>query len=105
MTRADTGPASSPQNARNLGRSHKYEAFDALVPVSGDGITHELLNGLASRPDALKALRSTVIAPIPAGSGNALQINLEGPKRANDCAWAALAVIKGGLDLFEIAES
>lgn len=92
---AETGPASSEQNARNLGRNHDCSAFDALVPISGDGITHELLNGLASRPDAVHALQSTPIVPIPAGSGNALQLNLEGPQHANDCAWAALAAVKG----------
>lgn len=90
-----TGPPDSPSNASNLGRSHDVDAYDALVSVSGDGIVHELLQGLTSRPDALAALRATPIVPIPAGSGNALQINLEGPGRANDCAWAALAAIKG----------
>lgn len=98
---ADTGSSSSPSNATNLARSHDITAYDALVTVSGDGIVHEVLNGLASRPDAIAALRATPIVPIPAGSGNALQVNLEGPQRANDCVWAALAAIKGQSALFE----
>ena len=95
VTVVSTGPANSLTNAFNLGRDHDCSAFDVLVPVSGDGIVHELLNGIASRPDGLAALRSTPIAPVPAGSGNAISINLYGPSRANDCAWAALGAIKG----------
>ncbi|KAJ7868490.1 ATP-NAD kinase-like domain-containing protein [Mycena leptocephala] len=67
-----TGPASSPTNAANIARNVDLAAYDALVPVSGDGIVNELINGLASRPDARTALR-VPIAPIPAGSGNACQ--------------------------------
>lgn len=33
--------------------------------------------------------------PIPAGSGNALSVNCAGPSKANDIAWATLAVVKG----------
>lgn len=35
------------------------------------------------------------IAPIPAGSGNALCVNLLGNKKVDDYAWASLGVIKG----------
>ncbi|KAM0791316.1 hypothetical protein ACM66B_005788 [Microbotryomycetes sp. NB124-2] len=108
VTIAYTGPPNSEQNARNYGRDHKYEDFDVLVSVSGDGIVHELLNGLASRPDAKTALRRTPICPIPAGSGNALQVNLEGPARANDCVWAALAAVKGqelSMDLCSVTQN
>jgi diacylglycerol kinase family enzyme len=37
-----------------------------LASASGDGLVYELLNGLAARPDARKALRIP-IAPIPTG--------------------------------------
>ena len=62
--------------------------------MSGDGVVHEILNGLASREDALDALKMP-IAPIPAGSGNALCVNLLGNKKLDDYAWATLGVIKG----------
>lgn len=77
-----------------IAQSLALDSQDVLVCVSGDGIVHELLNGLASRPDALAALRIP-ISPIPAGSGNALSVNLSGPAKATDYAWAALAAIKG----------
>ncbi|KAJ6465068.1 ATP-NAD kinase-like domain-containing protein [Mycena vitilis] len=89
-----TGPVSSPTNAANIARNIDLATYDALVPISGDGIIMELINGLASRPDALVALRMP-IAPIPAGSGNALSVNIMGPNKVLDAAYAALNAIKG----------
>ncbi|KAF7329576.1 DAGKc domain-containing protein [Mycena kentingensis (nom. inval.)] len=89
-----TGPASSPTNASSIARNLDLAAYDALVPLSGDGIVSELLNGLASRPDARTALRIP-IAPLPAGSGNALSVNLMSPDKVVDVAYAALNAIKG----------
>ncbi|ORY92827.1 ATP-NAD kinase-like domain-containing protein [Leucosporidium creatinivorum] len=99
-----TGPAESPNNATTLASEIDLGAWDALVPISGDGIINELLNGLASRPDALKALRMP-IAPLPGGSGNALSVNLLGPEGVDDLALAVLGVIKGSpipLDLCSV---
>ncbi|KAJ6491464.1 ATP-NAD kinase-like domain-containing protein [Mycena vulgaris] len=89
-----TGPVLSPTNAAAIARNVDLTAYDALVPVSGDGIVNELINGLASRPDAVTALRMP-IAPIPAGSGNALSVNIMGPVKVLDVAYAALNAIKG----------
>ncbi|KAJ7720941.1 ATP-NAD kinase-like domain-containing protein [Mycena metata] len=89
-----TGPVSSPTNAAEIARNLNLTAYDALVPISGDGIVNELLNGLASRSDALTALRMP-IAPIPAGSGNALSVNIMGPDKVLDVAYATLNAIKG----------
>ncbi|KAJ7895950.1 ATP-NAD kinase-like domain-containing protein [Mycena olivaceomarginata] len=87
-------PSPSPTNAANIARNVDLGAYDAVVPVSGDGIVNELINGLTSRPDALSALRIP-IAPIPAGSGNALSVNIMGPDKVLDVAYAALNAIKG----------
>lgn len=71
-------------------------AFDAIVTVSGDGLIHEVLNGLALHDDPMSAL-NIPIAPIPAGSGNGLCLNLIGLKEGFDSASAALNVVKGVL--------
>lgn len=89
-----TGPAKSAENAATLAASINLADYDVIVPVSGDGVVHEILNGLASREDALEALKMP-LAPIPAGSGNALCVNLLGNKKVNDYAYAALGCIKG----------
>jgi sphingosine kinase len=71
-------------NADTAHRNHAYKLvnemaldFDCIVAVSGDGLIHECLNGLADRFDADLALQMP-IAPIPAGSANALSVNVLG---------------------------
>ncbi|GAA5856751.1 hypothetical protein JCM8547_008821 [Rhodosporidiobolus lusitaniae] len=105
-----TGPPNSPQNAFRLGRSHLpfspsspssssqpsgETGFHTLVSLSGDGILHELLNGLASQPHAADVLRRTPVVHVPCGSGNALATSLLGPEKVGDLGWAALAALKG----------
>jgi sphingosine kinase len=70
------------------------QGIDAIVCVSGDGMVHEVLNGLATREDAHEAMKIPV-APIPAGSGNAVAVNLLGPAQGFNLALACLNVIKG----------
>ncbi|KAJ2920657.1 hypothetical protein H1R20_g16435, partial [Candolleomyces eurysporus] len=79
--------------------------YDAIVTVSGDGLIHEVLNGLAQHEDPMKALNIS-LAPIPAGSGNGLALNLIGIENT-DSASAALNVVKGRpmkTDLFSITQ-
>lgn len=52
---------------------------DGILALSGDGLPHEIINGLASRVDAVTALRVPVV-PVPTGSANGFNINLQGPK-------------------------
>lgn len=68
--------------------------YDALVVVSGDGLIHEVMNGLAKHATPEKAF-SIPIAPIPAGSGNGLSLNILGLRDGLDPCAAALNVIKG----------
>ncbi|KAI9479403.1 hypothetical protein LPJ78_004253 [Coemansia sp. RSA 989] len=63
--------------------------YTAIVAVSGDGLLHEILNGLLSRPDWSK-LRSMPLGVIPTGTGNGLAKTL-------DCFWpeqAAVSIVK-----------
>jgi len=41
--------------------------FDAIMCVGGDGIVHEVINGLATHKDGLVALKTVAIAAIAAG--------------------------------------
>jgi diacylglycerol kinase family enzyme len=65
--------------------------YDGLVTISGDGLFHEVMNGLGARPDAITALRFPV-GIIPAGSGNGLTASL-GWNR--DVVKAALHITRG----------
>ncbi|KJZ73273.1 hypothetical protein HIM_07277 [Hirsutella minnesotensis 3608] len=80
------------------------EKYDTIMACSGDGTPHEVFNGLAKRPDALKALSKIAVSHIPCGSGNAMSCNLYGSHKPT---MAALAIIKGvvtPLDLISITQ-
>jgi hypothetical protein len=57
-------------HATELGKTFDL-SFDAVVTVSGDGLFHELVNGIMSRTDWRQAI-NVPLAIIPGGSGNAL---------------------------------
>ncbi|CAI2163481.1 10907_t:CDS:2, partial [Funneliformis geosporum] len=70
------------------------ESTNVIVEaVSGDGIIHEIINGLLSRDDAFEI--DIPIGTIPAGSGNALSICLLGNDHGVNASHATVNVIKG----------
>ena len=68
------------------------DQYDIVIPCSGDGLPHEVFNGLGKRPDARRALERIAVAHLPCGSGNAMACNLYGTHRVS---FATLAIIKG----------
>lgn len=80
------------------------EAYDIIATCSGDGLAHEVFNGLGKRPDAKRALSKVAVVHLPCGSGNAMSCNLNG---TNSPSLAALAVVKGiptPLDLLSVSQ-
>lgn len=75
-----------------IGQTLDIDAFDVVACCSGDGIPHEVWNGLGKRQDAARALFKVAIAHLPCGSGNAFSHNCNG---TNSPSLAALAVVKG----------
>ncbi|TVY52358.1 Sphingoid long chain base kinase [Lachnellula suecica] len=75
-----------------------------VVTCSGDGLAHEVFNGLGKRRDAKKALAKIAVTHVPCGSGNAMSCNLCG---TDSPSLATLAIIKGiptPLDLISITQ-
>lgn len=58
-------------HARELVQGLNLSEWDGIVTVSGDGLLHEVLNGLLQRPDWEEAVK-TPMGILPCGSGNAL---------------------------------
>lgn len=63
------------KHAQELMRTEELGAWDALVVMSGDGLMHEVVNGLMERPDWVTAIRKPLCS-LPSGSGNALAASL-----------------------------
>jgi len=81
------------------------DCIDGIVIVSGDGLVHEVLNGLATRPDKERAF-TVPIGHIMGGSGNALAHNiLLAAGEHNGVFEAAFLIAKGKqtpLDLMSV---
>lgn len=80
------------------------QAFDVMASCSGDGLPHEVFNGLGRKKDAAKALASVAVVQLPCGTGNAMSLNLNG---TDSPSMAALAVVKGiktPLDLVSVTQ-
>jgi len=91
-------------HARNIAEYLPADAFDAIVCVSGDGLPHEVFNGLGRREDAATMLKKTAVTQLPGGSGNAMSWNCFG---TGDMSLAALGIVKGirmPLDLMSITQ-
>ncbi|XP_037308658.2 sphingosine kinase 2 [Pungitius pungitius] len=58
-------------HARELIREISLTDWDGIIIVSGDGLLHEVINGLMERPDWEQAIK-TPVGILPCGSGNAL---------------------------------
>ncbi|CAO3595203.1 unnamed protein product [Absidia cylindrospora] len=93
-------------HAMDVAKQVDLQAYDAMVMVSGDGVIHEVINGLLSRPDARQVMRQLSLGVIPGGTGNALSICMLGEQRGFDPIYAAVQVIKGrplALDICSVA--
>jgi sphingosine kinase len=87
-----------------MARELNVEEWDVIACCSGDGIPHEVFNGLAQQSHPQLALRSVAVTQLPGGSGNGMSWNLHGTGSASI---AALSVVKGlamPLDLVSITQ-
>ncbi|XP_029361180.1 sphingosine kinase 2 [Echeneis naucrates] len=58
-------------HARELIREISLPEWDGIIIISGDGLLHEVINGLMERTDWEQAIK-TPVGILPCGSGNAL---------------------------------
>lgn len=92
-------------HAVELAEKLNIDAYDVVAACSGDGLPHEIFNGLGKRRDAQRALSKIAVVQLPCGSGNALSWNLYG---TGSPSMAAVGVVKGirtPLDLISITQS
>lgn len=52
-------------------------SYDAILTLSGDGLVHEVINGLSKNKDSVRAMHIPIV-PMPTGSGNGFSVNLLG---------------------------
>ena len=79
-------------DAVEVARNLPIGNYDTIICCSGDGLPHEVFNGLGKRSDARKALARLAVCMVPCGSGNAMSHNLNGTESPS---LATLAIAKG----------
>ena len=80
------------------------DLYDVVACCSGDGLPHEVFNGLGKKEDAVAALSQVAVVQLPCGTGNAMSWNLNG---TDSCSLAALCIVKGlrtPLDLTSVTQ-
>jgi len=81
-------------------------SYDVIATVSGDGLPHEVVNGIMSRPDSQDFFKHTALAIIPGGTSNGIHKNVvhfSGEKYGVEAA--AYLICKGwtkNMDLIEV---
>lgn len=50
----------------------RYGEYNGIITVSGDGLIHEVVNGIYRRNDWIQIMSKTTLGFIPGGSANAL---------------------------------
>lgn len=91
-------------HAVDIAREIDVEAYDAILCCSGDGVPHEVFNGLAKRDDAMKALKTIAVGQLPGGSGNALCWNLTGTGDPSAATLSAIKSTRKSMDLVSISQ-
>ena len=91
-------------HAVEIAKGLDIDRWNVVACCSGDGLPHEVFNGLGQRPDASVALEKVAVTCLPCGSGNGLCLNLNG---TSSPSLAALSVVKGKrmpLDLVSVTQ-
>ena len=78
-------------HAHEIGASFDLTGYDGLITVSGDGLFHEMINGLLTRDEPI-AIR---VGLIPAGSGNGLVNSFQSATKISCCrSYAMFQMLK-----------
>ena len=94
-----------PLHALEIVQDLDLDAYDVVATASGDGLIHEVINGLMSRTaeprDADAVFGAISLAVIPTGSGNAMAHSL-GIDTAIDAAYTIVKGMPKGVDLMRV---
>lgn len=80
-----------PGHATDIARNMDIDRYDTVLCASGDGVPHEVINGLYRREDRTRAFNKLAITEIPCGSGNAMSVSCHW---TNNPSYATLFLIK-----------
>lgn len=93
------------QHGDEIVQKYALDEIQAILVVSGDGLMHEVINGLGKRKD-WEIARKTPVFLIPGGSGNAFSTTVlhesKLPHSLENCAYLAIKGVPRPLDLIKV---
>jgi sphingosine kinase len=91
-------------HAIEIAENLDIEAYDVVACASGDGLPHEVFNGLAKHASPKRALRKIAVFQLPCGSGNAMSLNTTGTASPSLAALELVKAIRTPLDLIAVSQ-
>lgn len=92
------------RHGEHIGQELNVDDFDIVACCSGDGIPHEIINGIFRREDRAEAFEKVAITQLPCGSGNALSLSTHGSNDAGLAAFQMLKLQRSKMDLMAITQ-
>ena len=91
-------------HAVEIARNLNVMDYDVVACCSGDGLPHEVFNGLGQRDDARLALTKIAVVQFPCGSGNAMSWNCFGTASTTLAALRFAKSVRMPLDLVSLTQ-
>lgn len=88
----------------DIGREADIDKYDIIACCSGDGVPHEIINGMYQRPDRARAFSKIAVTQLPCGSGNALSLSTHGSNLPGVAAFQMLKLTTSKLDLMAVTQ-
>lgn len=92
------------KHAIDIGRDADLDKYDIIACCSGDGVPHEIINGMFQRADRARAFSRLAVTQLPCGSGNALSLSTHGSNVPGIAAFQMLKLKKLKLDLMAVTQ-
>lgn len=92
------------KHAVDIGREVDIDKYDIIACCSGDGVPHEIINGMFQRPDRARAFAKVAVTQLPCGSGNALSLSTHGSNLPSVAALYMLKLTSARLDLMAVTQ-
>lgn len=78
--------------------------YDVIACCSGDGVPHEIMNGIYERSDSEEVFEKVAITQLPCGSGNALSLSTHGTNNAAMAAFRMLKAERTKMDVMAVTQ-
>lgn len=92
------------QHGIDIGREADLDKYDIVACCLGDGVPHEIINGMYQRADRARAFSKLAVTQLPCGSGNALSLSTHGSNVPGIAAFQMLKAQKAKLDLMAVTQ-